>query len=269
MNDELQRTGTINFMTVILQNFAQWESVTADFFIMVGQTLRATFTPPFRVRETLEQLYFVAVESVVIIVFCVAFAAAVTIIEASFHMKLVIQNDAMVPGFASLLILRELGSVVMALLLTSRVGAGLTAEVGSMQITEQVDALRMLGIDPIRYLVVPRFVACILGALILAVIANVVCLFCAMMVSTVKLGYTPGAFLGAMRVFVKFQDLVTASIKGAVFGSVIPLIACFCGFRCKSGAEGVGLATTNSVVASSVMIIFLDFILGFVFSNLN
>ena len=147
-------------------------------------------------------------------------------------------------------------------------GAGLTAEVGSMQITEQVDALKMLGIDPIRFLVVPRFVACLIGGLCLSLVANLVCLYCAMLVSTVKLGYTPGSFLASMNVFVHFRDLVFAGIKGMAFGSVIPLISCFCGFRCKAGAEGVGLATTNSVVASSVVIIFLDFVLGYIFSNL-
>jgi phospholipid/cholesterol/gamma-HCH transport system permease protein len=197
----------------------------------------------------------------------VTFAAAVTIIESSFHMKIVVQNDALVPGFASLLILRELGSVTAALLLASRVGAGLAAEVGSMQVTEQVDALRMLGIDPVRFIVVPRFVACVLAGLALAAIANLACLYCAMLVSVVKLGYTAGGFIAAMRTFVRFRDLVFACVKGAAFGSVIPLVSCYFGFRCKPGAEGVGQATTNSVVVSSVAIIGIDFALTFLFSH--
>lgn len=239
---------------------------TRDFLELAGKTLIGTITPPFRVRDTLRQLYFVANQSALIVVFCVSFAAMVTIIEASFHMKLVIQNDSMVPGFAALLILRELGAVTTALLITSRVGAGLAAEVGSMQVTEQVDALRMLGINPIRFIVVPRFVACVLGGLVLSLIANLMCLYCAMLVSTMKLGYTAGSFLAAMRTFVEFQDLVFACIKGAAFGAVIPIFSCYHGFRCKAGAEGVGLATTNSVVSTSVAIIVIDFILTYVFS---
>lgn len=235
--------------------------------MLTAQTLAATFTPPFRVRDTIRQFYFIANQSVVIVCFCVSFAAVVTIIEASYHMKLIIQNDSLVPGFAAVLILRELGSVVMALLITSRVGAGVAAEVGTMQITEQVDALRMLGIDPIRFIVVPRFVACTLAGLVLAIVANLVCLFCAMLVSTVELGYTVGGFITAMRTFVDFKDLVFASIKGAAFGAVIPLFSCFFGFRSKAGAEGVGLATTNSVVATSIAIIVIDFVLTFIFSN--
>ena len=239
---------------------------TRDFLALIAETLVATITPPYRIRDIFKQFYFVANESVVIVCFCVAFAAVVTIIESSFHMKMVIQNDSLVPGFAAMLILRELGSVVMALLITSRVGAGLAAEVGSMQVTEQVDALRMLGIDPVRFIVVPRFVACLVAGFVLAIVANLVCLYGAMLVSTMKLGYTAGGFVTAMRAFVGFQDLVFASIKGAAFGAVIPLFSCFYGFRCKAGAEGVGLATTNSVVATSVAIIVIDFVLTFVFS---
>jgi phospholipid/cholesterol/gamma-HCH transport system permease protein len=233
---------------------------------LVRQTLVASVTPPFRVRDLIQQLYFVANQSALIIIVCVSFAAMVTILEASFHMKLVIQNDAMVPGFAALLILRELGAVVSALLITSRVGAGLTAEVGTMQITEQVDALVMLGIDPIRFLVVPRFLACILGGFVLSILANLVCVYCAMLVSEFKLGYTFGTFIAAMSVFVHFRDLFFAALKGACFGAVIPLISCYQGFHCKAGAEGVGRATTNSVVSSSIAIILLDFVLGWIFS---
>lgn len=225
-------------------------------------------SPPFRWRETVQQLHFVANGSLLIIVFCVCFAAMVTILEASFHMKLVIQNDSMVPGFAALLILRELGAVVTALLLTSRVGAGIAAEVGLMKVTEQIDALKMLGIDPVRYLVVPRLIACTLGMVFLSIIANMVCLFCAMLVTELQLGYSPAMFLSAMRIFVKFHDLLLAAVKGAAFGFVIPLIACHFGFRCTPGAEGVGRATTMSVVAASVTIIVLDFILSYTFSYL-
>lgn len=240
---------------------------TTEFFHLAYKTLKATVTPPFRFKDIIAQLNFVAVESAPVVIFCVSFAAAVTIIEASFHMMLVVKNDAMVPGFASLLILRELGAVVTALLVTSRVGAGLAAEVGSMKITEQLDALKMLGIDKVRFIVVPRFVACVLGGFILTIIANCVCLYCAMLVSQFKLGYSYGSFMVAMRTFVSFQDLIFSGIKGLCFGAVVPIISCFYGFRCRAGAEGVGLATTNSVVTTSVAVIVIDFLLSWFFSN--
>ncbi len=238
-----------------------------SFFQIFYLTLVGIFIPPIRIKEHFKQLYFVANESLFVIIFCVGFAAIVTILETSFHMVLVIQNDSMVPGLAAVLILRELGPVVTGLLLTSRVGAGYAAEVGSMKITEQIDALKMLGIDPIRFLVVPRFTACIFGAWVLSIIASLFCLLCAALVSQWYLDYTIGSFLISMNRFVGFQDLIFASIKGACFGAVIPLVSCYYGFRCQSGAEGVGLATTNSVVTSSIMIIGLDFILSWFFSN--
>lgn len=239
-----------------------------EFIELAAQTFLQSFVPPYRFRDIIRQIHFVAVESAPIVLFCLSFAAAVTILETSFHMKLVIQNDALVPGFASLLIIRELGAIVTALLVTSRVGAGLAAEVGSMKVTEQIDALKMLGIDPVRYLVVPRFIACVVGGAMLTVIANIVCLYCAMVVSQFKLGYSTGSFLVAMRTFVDFQDLIFAAIKGVCFGAVIPLFGCFYGLRCRAGAEGVGLATTNSVVSTSVAIIVIDFALTWVFSQL-
>lgn len=260
-------SSTANPLTLIGRYVLESSSAIRDFLRLLMQTLYAVITPPFRLRDTIRQFYFVANQSVLIVTFCVTSAAAVTIVESSFHMKLVIQNDSLVPGFAALLILRELGSVVMALLIVSRVGAGLAAEVGSMQITEQVDALKMLGINPIRFIVVPRFVACLFAGVVLAVVANLVCLYGAMLVSTWKLGYSPGGFITAMRGFVHFRDLVFAAIKGGAFGAVIPLFSCFYGFRCKSGAEGVGLATTNSVVATSVAVIVIDFCLTYVFTS--
>lgn len=240
--------------------------ILSDFASYFTRSLKTILTPPYRGQDILAQLEFVTWQSLPVILVCVSFAAIVTIIEASFHMKLVVQNDALVPGFAALLILRELGVVTSSLLLTSRVGAGLAAEVGSMQVTEQIDALRMLGIDPIRFLVVPRFIACVIGGVLLSLIANMVCLYCAMLVSQAKLGYSTGMFLTGMRTFVEFKDLFFAAIKGACFGAVIPLVSCFFGFRCQSGAEGVGLATTNSVVVASVTIIVFDFVLTYLFS---
>lgn len=230
------------------------------------QSFAKTLTPPYRPKEVIRQLQVVVWDSAPVVLFSICFAAIVTILESSFHMKLVIQNDSLVPGFAALLIIRELGAILTALLITSRVGAGLTAEVGSMQITEQVDALKMLGFDPIRYLVAPRLVAGIIGCATLTVIAVVTCLFAAMIVTEVQLGSTFGGFISAMRTFVDFKDLFFTIIKGACFGAVIPIVSCYYGFNCKAGAEGVGLATTNSVVTSSVFIIMIDFVLSFVFS---
>ncbi len=259
-------------MTLALESLGrqliQLQGSLRDFFALVIETLIEIPGRPLRIGDWFKQLHFVMNQSLPIVLFCVCFAAMVTILESSFHMKMVIQNDSMVPGFASMLILRELGAVVTALLLTSRVGAGMTAEVGTMKITEQIEALQMLGIRPVQYLVVPRFVACVIGATLLTLLANLVCLWAAQIVSEFYLGFTLAQFLTAMRRFVQFQDLIFAAIKGACFGAVIPMVSCFFGFRCRTGAEGVGSATTRSVVTSSIAIIVIDFVLSFLFSFL-
>lgn len=232
----------------------------------LSQTMLALPAGLRRKKQVFEQLYFVGYQSLFIICICVSFAAIVTILESSFHMKLVIQSDAMVPGFSAILILRELGSVVTALLLTSRVGAGMAAEVGSMKVSEQIEALRLVGVNPYEYLVAPRFISSILGTVFLVAIANVVCLYASMLVSASFLGMPGTLFWQTMNQFVGFKDFAFSLIKAAFFGAVIPLISCYYGFKTESGAEGVGRTTTQSVVIASVTILVIDFLLSYVFS---
>ncbi len=237
-----------------------------EFVDFVAEAVAALFRRPLYFREFVKHLYFIANESLVIILVSVCFAAMVTLLESSFHMKLVIQNDSLVPGFAALLIIRELGAVVTALLLVSRVGAGIAAEISTMKTTEQIDAFRMLGLDPMTFLVKPRLLASIIGTVILVGAANVVCIFCAMMISDSLLGQPPAQFLAAMNRFIDFRDLLFSLVKAASFGFIIPLVSCYFGFRCKDSSEGVGQATTTSVVVASIGIIFLDFILSYIFT---
>lgn len=218
-------------------------------------------------REFLKHLEFVGWKSLPVILFCVSFAAMVTILESAFHMRILIQNDSLVPGFAALLILRELGAVISCLLLASRVGAGYAAEIASMRVTEQLDALKLLGIDRYWYLVAPRTLACALSGASLTILANITCLYAAFLISQVQLGHSSSSFLAGMRAFVTFQDIFFAAIKGFCFGATIPLISSFFGFFGSDGAEGVGQATTKSVVASSVAIIIIDFVLTWIFSH--
>jgi phospholipid/cholesterol/gamma-HCH transport system permease protein len=235
--------------------------------MLTAQSIVEIFRSPFRIKETIQQLDFIANQSLFVVIICVCFAAMVTILESSFHMKLVISNDSLVPGFAALLILRELGAIITGLLLTSRVGAGMTAEVATQKITEQLEALEMLGIRPINLIVVPRLVAGIIGTTLVTLIANLVCLIAAQLVAQYSLGFTFNMFLSALSRFAGFQDLIFSGIKGAVFGAIIPLVSCYYGFLCTGGAEDVGKVTTNSVVTSSVAIIIADFLLASLFTR--
>lgn len=218
-------------------------------------------------REFLKQLEFIMWKGLPVILFCVCFAAMVTILESAFHMRILIQNDSLVPGFAALLILRELGAVITCLLIASRVGAGYAAEIGTMKVTEQLDALKLLGIDRYWFLFAPRVLACAISGAVLTILANLACLFSAYLISQIQLGHSPASFIAGMRAFVSYQDLFFAMIKGFCFGGVIPIISTYFGFNCTDGAEGVGQATTKSVVAASVSIIVMDFLLTWIFSH--
>lgn len=226
-----------------------------------------SFLKPPHKSELFRNLEFVAWKSLPVILFCVSFAAMVTVLESAFHMRILIQNDSLVPGFAALLILRELGAVVTCLLLASRVGAGYAAEMASMNITEQLDALELLRIDRYWFLVAPRVLACAISGALLTVLACFTCLYAAFLVTQLQLGLSSSSFLAGFRAFVQFQDIFFAAIKGFCFGAVIPVISSYYGFSCSNGAEGVGQATTKSVVASSVTIIIIDFVLTWLFSH--
>ncbi len=236
------------------------------FLSMCYQTITSFLTSGVRMTEFMQQLEKLAYRSLNIIIICVSFAAAVTILEASFHMKLVLHDDSLVPGFAAMLIVRELAVVVMSLLLAAKIGAGIAAEVGQMKISEQIDALKLLGINPFNYLVLPRLLACLVGGILLALIANGICILTAALVTTYSLDQSFSFFQTSFRRFVLIQDLWFSLIKGMVFCGVIPLISCYFGFICEPGAHGVGRATTKSVVSSSIAIIVLDFLLTLIFS---
>jgi phospholipid/cholesterol/gamma-HCH transport system permease protein len=135
-----------------------------------------------------------------------------------------------------------------------------------MKITEQIDALKLLGINPVHYLVVPRFVASIFATISLTLIAVSVTLTCATWVAASKFGFGLEEYLNTLRHFVGAKDILCAVIKGAVFGAVTPIIACRYGFACEAGAEGVGTATTNAVVSATIAVIVLDFLLTYLFT---
>ena len=221
----------------------------------------------FRLRreETFEQMYVLGVQSVPIIVVSLAFIGLMMILELAFHMRLVLKHDSLVPAFSAVLMVRELGPVITCLLLTSRIGAGIAAEIGSMKVTEQIDALKLLSIDPIDYLVIPRWIGSVFAALSLTLISIAVALGGGALLAAQKLGTSSGEYFNTVFFFVKFPDVLRCLIKAAVFGTIIPLIASYQGFSCQLGSAAVGEAATQAVVKASLAIIIADFLLTYLF----
>ena len=209
----------------------------------------------------LEQIEFVANQSLPLVLFSVGFAAFVTILESSYHMKIVVQTDAFVPGFATLLILRELAVIVTGLLLVARVGAAYTAELSLMKHRDQLAAMELMGLKPWKFLFWPRFTGSIVGGVMLSILSSFVCLLVAALVSEQVMGLNENMFIMTVQRFVRFSDFAISILKGLVFGSIIPIVSFQFALRSAGGAQGIGRATTGSVVAGSMTIIFLDLVL--------
>lgn len=169
--------------------------------------------------------------------------------------------ETFVPQIVVLGICRELGPVIAGLMVAGRVAAAIAAEIGTMRVTEQIDALTTLSTNPMRYLVVPRLVAAVVTMPILVAIADSIGIFGGYVVATKSLGFNGNVYLKNTIDFVTNDDIRSGLIKAAVFGFIIALMGCYNGFHSKGGAQGVGAATTNAVVAASILILAANYIL--------
>ncbi len=162
-------------------------------------------------------------------------------------------------------VVKELGPVLAAVMLAGRIGGALTAELGTMNVTEQIDAIRSMGTDPIRYLVVPRFLACLLLTPVLIIYADLMGIIGGYFVSVIQLGINSRAYWNFSANGVELWDISIGIIKGFFFGAAIAVISCYKGFTCKEGAQGVGRACTEAFVTSFICILALDFALAVIF----
>lgn len=238
----------------------------ADIFIILAKVFTTTIKGPYRLREIFQHIYTMSIGSLPIIVVATIFAGTVVTGEIALHMDMALHTVDMVPGVTGLFIFREIGIVIPCLLLVAKVGAATAAEVSSMKVTEQIDALKLLGIDPVEYLVYPRFIASVFSTTCLTLLSIFITLICGILVSHINYGLQWQEYINRLVPFLRYSDLLCALCKGLVFGGVIPIVSCLYGFRCRGGADGVGLATTQSVVTSTLLIVILDFILTYIFS---
>lgn len=234
-----------------------------DFFKLTLETFRRVFKPGWRWQEIVKQINHSGIETLPIILISTAFTGLVVTYEIAWHMNEALHTVNMIPGFTAQFIIRELGIAIPAFLVVANVGASTSSELGSMKVTEQIDALKLLGIDPISYLVFPRFIAGVISMVSLTLIAIITTQSCALIAGMIRYHFSYLEYVNTLQHFIGLKDLFCTLIKGAVYGGVIPLICCNYGFRCHGGAEGVGSATTNAVVTSTLTIIILDFLLTY------
>lgn len=224
------------------------------------ETIRCSVTPPFRIRLTIKQMEFVGVKSLSVVALTGTFTGMVLALQTHYGFKQ-FRAEGLVGATVALSMTRELGPVLMSLMVTARAGSAMAAELGTMKVTEQIDALMVMAIDPIRYLVVPRIVAAVLMAPILCAISDFVGIVGGYFVGVRLLGVNSGVYMENTIKYMSFSDIRSGLIKSACFGLILSSIGCYKGYGTRGGAQGVGRATTEAVVLASVLILISDYFL--------
>jgi phospholipid/cholesterol/gamma-HCH transport system permease protein len=242
-----------------------------DFFIhlyryaiFVITALKATFSKPFYFKEMIEQLYQVGYRSLSIVTLTGIFTGMVMAFQTGMEMSR-FGAKAYIGSVVSLSLVRELGPVLTALVIAGRVGAGITAELGSMKVTDQIDAMRAMATDPFKKLVVTRLVALLIMVPVLTAVADLVGLFGGMLIAVTNLNVGFELYKSTVLNALLVEDLISGFTKPIVFAMLIGSIGCYLGMNTSGGTKGVGSATTMSVVISSIFIFILDFVLTKIF----
>jgi phospholipid/cholesterol/gamma-HCH transport system permease protein len=225
-----------------------------------GRTFSYLFRLPVKFRRILERIHFIGTKSLWLITLISIFSGAVLALQAYYAMTK-FGAESQVGTFVALAIIREIGPVICALMITGRAGSSLASELGIMQISEQFDALKIMGLNEYRYFMTPIFVASIVATFLLTAIFNVVGILGGYAVTGGLLGQSYGVYFGGIIDFVVLNDIVSGMTKSLVFGALIAWVCTYKGYHTGHGAEGVSQASTEAVVLSSVLILVSDYIM--------
>jgi len=240
-----------------------------EVLVLLFHTLYWILVGPFKrkfpkLKGISEQMVFAGIQSF-IIVFFVAFFTGIVIAMQSAYQLSQLGATIYVAAMVSVSMARELGPVLTALVVAGRVGAAITAEISSMKVSEQIEALETMALNPVRFLVVPRFLALIIMLPCLTVFSDIIGIGGGFLVGVYNLGLNPYRYLDVSFELMEFKDVWTGIIKSFVFGMTISMVGCYMGLNTKGGAEGVGRSTTVSVVTSFILIILFDCVLTGIF----
>jgi len=238
---------------------AIWEI--QSYTLLAVRAIANVFTRPFYWREIILQMDRIGVGSLTIIVLTGFFTGAVMAIQSEGALRRY-GAVSMTGQLVSLTLIRELGPVLSALMLAGRIGSGIASELGSMVVSDQINAMRSLGTDPTRRLVTPRMIAMIIMLPMLTIVCDTVGMFGGWVIATYKLLISSNQFWSDAMNALQFSDLVGTLLKPLVFGFIISMTGCYVGLRTHGGTEGVGISTTQAVVSSSILVIAADFFLN-------
>lgn len=222
----------------------------------IAQALR----PPYYPRLILRQMIDIGYYSLPVVGMTTLFAGMVLALQ-SYTGFARFSAESAIPNVVVISITRELGPVLAGLMVAGRVGAAMAAEIGTMRVTEQIDALVTLATNPFKYLVAPRLIAGLTMLPLLVLVGDVIGVFGGYLVSVYKLGFNPATYLVNTVEFLEPIDVISGLVKAAVFGFIIALMGCYHGYHSRGGAQGVGAATTNAVVSASILILITNYLI--------
>lgn len=231
------------------------------YFFFLGQLLRAVFKPPFRVMQYITEIERLGVDSVMIILLSGGSIGAIFALQMVTMLQM-FQAEAGTGAAVAVALAREMAPVITTLMLIAKNGSAMAAELGTMKITEQIDALESMSINVLHYLVLPKVVASMLVFPVLTMLANVIGVLGAYLISVMLYAIDSGSYTDYMFTFLNPRDIVIGLVKAVIMGFISTTVCCFHGLNTRRGAKGVGASATKAVVAASVAILIADYILA-------
>lgn len=249
----------MNFLAVIGRIVFSFLQAAGRLGIFATTAISHMFTPPFYFRSLLKQMMTIGYYSLPVVGLTALFtgaALALNIYEGGSRFN----AESAVPSIVVIGLVRELGPVLCGLIVAGRVSASMAAELGTMRVTEQIDAMVTLSTDPFKYLIAPRIIATtLMMPFMLVIVADSVGVMGGFLIATGKLGFNPGNYMTTTMDFLEVADIYASLTKAAVFGFFIALMGCFHGYHSSGGAQGVGIATTNAVVSACILILLTNY----------
>jgi phospholipid/cholesterol/gamma-HCH transport system permease protein len=250
----------MNFLAAIGAAFLGFLAAAGRIVLFAGAALAGLVRPPWYPRMILRQMVDIGYYSLPVVGLTAIFTGMVLALQTYTGFNRFAAESA-IPNVVVISITRELGPVIAGLMVAGRIGAAIAAEIGTMRVTDQIDALTTLSTNPFKYLVAPRLVAGTLMLPLLVLVADIIGVFGGFLVSTYKLDFNPASYIQRTADFLETMDVVAGLVKAAVFGFLVTLMGCFHGYTSRGGAQGVGAATTYAVVSGSILILVFDYFL--------
>lgn len=232
--------------------------------IFVAKSLMHVFSPPWYPKLILKQFIDIGYYSLPVVGMTAIFTGMVLALQ-SYTGFTRFNAESAIAGVVALSVTRELAPVLAGLMVAGRIGASIAAEIGTMRVTEQIDALTTLSVNPYKYLIVPRIIAGTVMLPVLVLIADIIGIYGGYIVSIFSLGFSEGSYLKQTWDILEVNDVVSGLVKASMFGFIVTIMGCYHGFNSGRGAQGVGAATTYAVVSASILILISNFILTKVF----